>query len=374
MAHIDDVVNVIPLTGLNLSMTPSSKALASFGNVARSTAPADAMSQDSVFMLDNTFYRSRHLKSNHWSIVWSDLMMTMFILFIALYAYQLTQKGHNDYLSGKTPEVLGGTTTQALDLPTDRNGAFLPFVPITQGAPLVTAGTIRKVETVPRKALIPVEKGMNSLADTEESALKKDSQLVAGTGMSENTSSFTSATNNTTSASPERSQEKTTPLDVMYDLSQQVLTENNLKKFASINLIPDNTMRIILTGDLLFEPGKADLTKNARQSLLKVTAAIKNSPYMINVVGHTDNVPIKSKLYSSNWELSVARASRVVRFLIEENGMNSSQFEVSGYASFRQVKPNTTEENKALNRRVEIIISKKLPPAEPIISDNVPII
>jgi chemotaxis protein MotB len=129
-------------------------------------------------------------------------------------------------------------------------------------------------------------------------------------------------------------------------------------------------MRIILTGDLLFNTGKADLSQTAKQSLQKVAAAIKDTPYMINVVGHTDNLPMKSESFNTNWELSVARASRVARFLIEETGMNPSQFEVSGYSSFRPLKPNTSAENRAINRRVEIIISKKLPAAEQATSEN----
>ena len=81
----------------------------------------------------------------------------------------------------------------------------------------------------------------------------------------------------------------------------------------------------------------------------------KKTPYMINIVGHTDNIPMHSERYATNWELSVARASRVARFLIEELGMNPNQFVVSGYASHRPLQPNTDTRNRAANRRVEII-------------------
>ena len=82
---------------------------------------------------------------------------------------------------------------------------------------------------------------------------------------------------------------------------------------------------------------------------------------MINVVGHTDNVPMHSEKYATNWELSVARASIVARCLVEEMGMNPQQFVVSGYSSYRPIKPNTNARNRATNRKVEIIISKRLP-------------
>ena len=339
----------------------------------RVTPPAfipDNASQHVAFLLDDTFYRSRIPKSNHWSIVWSDLMMTMFILFLTMFAHQATQTESEDFLANKTPEVVGGTTTDAIDLPGSDNDTSLPFTPISQGAPLITSGTIKRVESVTGDAMTPKEEKRISRIDVFDLPPKTESQVSVTPPTDNTVLPSTPVSNSTPPLFPEVSQEKSVPLDAMYDLSQQVLTENNLKKFASIDLIPDTTMRIILTGDLLFNPGKADLSQTARQSLQKVATAIKNSPYMINVVGHTDNVPMSSEQYNTNWELSVARASRVARFLIEENNMNPNQFVVSGYSSFRPVKPNTNVENRAINRRVEIIISKKLPPAEPATSEN----
>lgn len=153
-------------------------------------------------------------------------------------------------------------------------------------------------------------------------------------------------------------------------MSKQALTENKLNDFASIDLVPDTTMRIILTGDLLFDTGQADLSESAKQSLRKIAAIIKKTPYMINVIGHTDSLPMHSARFATNWELSVVRASRVARFLIEEMGMNPLQFIVSGYGPYRPRRPNTNVANRAANRRVEIVISKRLPPAVKATPDN----
>ncbi len=156
----------------------------------------------------------------------------------------------------------------------------------------------------------------------------------------------------------------------IYTLSQKNLENTDMEKFAAIDLVPDKTVRIVLTGDLFFETGAADLSAPARESLKKITEVIRKTPYIINIVGHTDNIPMRSERYSTNWELSVARASRVARFLIEEMGMNPNQFVVSGYASYRPLQPNTDSRGRAANRRVEIIISKKLPPAAPATPEN----
>jgi chemotaxis protein MotB len=121
---------------------------------------------------------------------------------------------------------------------------------------------------------------------------------------------------------------------------------------------------------LLFNLGESELSGNARNSLHKIVEVIRDTPYMINVVGHTDNIPMRSTRFKSNWELSVARASTVARYLIEEIGMDPSQFVVSGYSSYRPIEPNITSENRAKNRRVEIIISKRLPDPLPATADN----
>jgi chemotaxis protein MotB len=149
--------------------------------------------------------------------------------------------------------------------------------------------------------------------------------------------------------------------DKIFSLSMDTIAQLGLDNFAAIDLVPDQTMRIILTGDLLFETGRAELSQSSKVSLLKIASVIREIPYMINVVGHTDNIPMHSEKYATNWELSVARASIVARFLVEEMNMNPQQFVVSGYSSFRPIRPNTNARNRAVNRRVEIIISKRLP-------------
>ncbi|MDD3814456.1 MAG: flagellar motor protein MotB [Desulfocapsaceae bacterium] len=329
------------------------------------TSPLDNKFRDMDFLVDDTFYRSRTPKAVHWSIAWSDLMMTMFILFLTMFVYQ---SAHEDFLVKKKPEIVGGSTTDAIDINNTDNNASLPFPPIQQGLPFITAGTIKKVETVTGEAMSPEEEKRLSRSDILEKAAKREPHTTIDIHDNQVLTSESKPVLPQDKPSPPgpdtaKTQIPAVPLDAIYDLSQQALDKNNLKKFASIDLIPDNTMRIILTGDLLFNTGKADLSKAAKESLQKIATAIKQTPFMINVIGHTDNLPMHSERFNTNWELSVARASRVARFLIEETNMNPNQFVVSGYSSFRPVKPNTNAENRASNRRVEIIISKKLPPA-----------
>jgi chemotaxis protein MotB len=345
---------------------------------------------NSVFLVDDAIFSSNMPRPTHWSVAWSDLMMTMFILFLVMFVYQTANQ---EFLQKKNPEIIGGDTTEALQT-LDSSGASFPFSPIHPGLPLMTAGKVKRVERVQEEiptfdAKAPIDQSTPSqkkeeefdpfatqspetMAESPKAAVPVESDekippRLAATAIPGPEEEVVSPLPLTTEQEPSPSADT---FQEMYALSKDALENSDLDKFASIDIIPDKTMRIILTGDLLFDLGLSDLSGDARQSLQKVAAVIQHTPYMINIVGHTDNVPMKSYRYSSNWELSVSRASTVARYLIDEMGMDPNQFVVSGYSAYRPVLPNTTAENRAKNRRVEIIISKRLPPPVPATTEN----
>jgi len=159
-------------------------------------------------------------------------------------------------------------------------------------------------------------------------------------------------------------------IPTLYDLSKKTLKTRRLKNFASVDLIEDKAVRIILTGDLLFDSGQAELKSEAKTKLSDIAPIIRDKPYLVNVVGHTDDVPIHSAPFPSNWELSVVRACAVARFFIEEMEIPPEKFYLSGHSHFQPVAPNTSEENRAANRRVEIIITKERPYGTPVTIGN----
>ncbi len=145
----------------------------------------------------------------------------------------------------------------------------------------------------------------------------------------------------------------------VYELSRGALDMSFLADVADVDLVDDETIRIVLTGDLLFAPGRTDLRGEARGVLGGLAAVLNRTDHMVEVMGHTDSVPYHSEQFPTNWELSVIRACKVARFLMEEMRIPGYRFIVSGQAYHRPVKPNTTAENRAANRRVEIILSKR---------------
>jgi chemotaxis protein MotB len=106
----------------------------------------------------------------------------------------------------------------------------------------------------------------------------------------------------------------------------------------------------------LFDPGSAELKSRAMEVLDLVAEELSNRPNHIRIEGHTDDAPIHTAVYPSNWELSSARATAVVRFYTENHTIQPDRISALGYGEFRPVVPNNSIENRATNRRVDIVI------------------
>jgi chemotaxis protein MotB len=119
-------------------------------------------------------------------------------------------------------------------------------------------------------------------------------------------------------------------------------------------------LSLTMVEKVLFDSGSADIKKDGKKVLERVGEILKQvKDRQINVEGHTDNVPISSRLrdkFPTNWELSTARATNVVRYLKEKVGLDPRLLVAGGFAEYRPVEPNDTEERKAKNRRIEIVL------------------
>ena len=123
----------------------------------------------------------------------------------------------------------------------------------------------------------------------------------------------------------------------------------------------DRGLVVTVLDRILFSSGKADLKESAKDSLDKVADILngKIRENMIYVEGHTDNDPIVRSGWKSNWELSMARASEVLHYFVDERSLNPKRIAATGYGEFHPVASNNTESGKLKNRRVEIVISPK---------------
>ena len=123
----------------------------------------------------------------------------------------------------------------------------------------------------------------------------------------------------------------------------------------------DGKVYVAMSDKLLFESGSAKVDKRGEQALSKLAGVlIKQTDIDVNIEGHTDSKPIKTVQFKDNWDLSVIRATSVVRILIEKYKVNSLQIYPSGRGEYMPVSTNESVEGRSKNRRTEIIISPKL--------------
>jgi chemotaxis protein MotB len=114
-----------------------------------------------------------------------------------------------------------------------------------------------------------------------------------------------------------------------------------------------------LSEHTLFESGVASIAPQALPLLEKMGALVAQTTYLIRIEGHTDDVPIHTAVFPSNWELSTARAVNVLRYLIEHHRIDSLRLSAEGFGEFQPLVANDTSENRAKNRRVEVIFIRQ---------------
>jgi len=121
----------------------------------------------------------------------------------------------------------------------------------------------------------------------------------------------------------------------------------------------DQELEMTLTDDVLFRLGVAEISPEGIILLRKIGELMDKSSLSLRVEGHTDNLPIHTEKYPSNWELSTARAVNVVRYLMKAYKIAPGRLTAAGYGEFQPLLPNDTPEHRAKNRRVKLVFLEK---------------
>lgn len=148
------------------------------------------------------------------------------------------------------------------------------------------------------------------------------------------------------------------PIDELKNDLNTLIEKYNYQNSISVERNERGLILHILD-DILFPSGSADLDESSQEVLSKLASIIKNLPNDIRVEGHTDNVPISSSIYPSNWHLSVARALNTAYYLIDSENLNPDKVAIVGYAEYQPIESNFTPFGRAKNRRVDIVITNK---------------
>ncbi|PIE71091.1 MAG: flagellar motor protein [Deltaproteobacteria bacterium] len=139
--------------------------------------------------------------------------------------------------------------------------------------------------------------------------------------------------------------------DIESDVKELIM----FNKLGGLVKVQENTDGVVITLSdvMLFPPGEAVMTRRGREVMADLAQVLAQFTYPLKIGGHTDNVPIHTARFASNWELSATRACEVVRFLIDHH-IDPRLMTAEGYGEFRPIASNTEGRGRAQNRRVEI--------------------
>jgi len=144
---------------------------------------------------------------------------------------------------------------------------------------------------------------------------------------------------------------------------QDYLIEAELDDFVDVD-ITRWKVTIVPLAPVLFASGKATLRAQGKELLARLAEFLEISDVRVRISGHTDDRPIRTERFPSNWELSSARATAVMRYFVEEHGASPSRFSAVGYGPYRPVADNSTPADRARNRRVEIEFIQRVDASE----------
>jgi len=151
----------------------------------------------------------------------------------------------------------------------------------------------------------------------------------------------------------------TTPSNNTEDIYEKVQTFIKTKKLQNTVVIKSDSRGVIiqLRANILFQSGKADVIEESKPVLDTINGLVSTFPNEIVIEGHTDNMPISNFEYKNNWQLSSARALKVLEYFVGIKGQtHAKRFKSVACGEYQPIVPNTNEVNRALNRRVNILI------------------
>jgi chemotaxis protein MotB len=251
---------------------------------------------------------------SHWAVPWADLMMVMMVMFAVMLATNLAERDVSElFKKDSNPQP-----KQHVQPPP-------PQSTLTQAVPQEDLRSKEKTPTEPKLGDQEQAQTAQSTAPTPKVTEKTDAGEI--------------------------------PIEDILRLSKNLVTEANLDDIDVV-LTDNQSIKVSVRGNLLFDLGKADLKPEAISFLRNLSKIIAANNYQIEVAGHTDNFPVSNPAYPTNWELSSARAARVARYLIQYGKLEPGRFTIIGHSYYKPTVANDSLANKAKNRRVEIIITR----------------
>ncbi|MBR4992848.1 MAG: flagellar motor protein MotB [Lachnospiraceae bacterium] len=279
-----------------------------------------------------------------WMATFSDLMNLLLCFFVLLFSMSSVD-------ANKWEEVVASMTS-----------AFSVF---NEGSTSIGDGTLIGMGTTQLSNLDEYFSSMGQSA-TDKGEDPRDTSDQSGEGKTEDPQNGEGKTENPNDGegSLEKQLEEANrkETETMLDSVSELTEIYNISGLLEVGMDPNGKyIELTINGSVLFDSGKAELKKECLPLLSKVGDILKvYAGHDVEVIGHTDNIPMKSSLYPNNDMLSSARAISAAHYLIEEKGVSVEHISWTGRGEYDPIDTNTTAEGRARNRRVEIRIYNSL--------------
>ncbi len=261
-----------------------------------------------------------HINHERWLISYADFITLLFAFFVVMYS--ISQVNDSKY------RVLSDTFVEAFNQPTDSQTNAEPSEQLNPS----------------NDAITPID--MGKTAQSTKGELEVPS-VVADQG--ENTQATSSAAAEPVTTTDELSQIS----DLVTEKFSQLINDQMIQVSSN-----ELWLQIELKDSILFSSGSADTSDQAQKIFDEIATILKNYSNPVQVEGFTDNIPINSAKYPTNWELSSARASAIVKYLATK-GVSPERLSAVGYGEYQPVASNATEVGRSQNRRVAIMVAKR---------------
>ena len=260
-----------------------------------------------------------HINHERWLISYADFITLLFAFFVVMYS--ISQVNVSKY------RVLSDTFIEAFNQPTDSQTNAEPSEQLNPSNDVITPIDMGKT------AQNTADQIPNVIADQDPSAQTLSSAA--------------------TSAEAVTSDELSQISDLVTEKFSQLINDQMIQVSSN-----ELWLQIELKDSILFGSGSADASEQAQKIFDEIAVILKSYSNPVQVEGFTDNIPIKSPKYPTNWELSTARASTIVKYLAAK-GVSPERLSAVGYGEYQPVASNETDAGRAQNRRVAIMVAKR---------------
>ena len=272
-----------------------------------------------------------HTKHDRWMISYADMLTLLFVLFVVLFAMSNLDKAKYERLAAALASSFGSRSPVFTGQPTTLSGAGSDLTLVSSDAGIAPdlAETVRRSMDLPSEAR----------------------QRVATVGSD-------------TKRAPANAREVVLEVRNFRDIQRRItsaLKRAGLEDNVRFAIDQRGLIVTVVTSDIVFEGDRADLLPAGRTILDAIVPVLRPLPNSIQVDGHTNQLPVPTRYYPTEWELSTARASTVVRYLAS-HGIERERLSAAGYADTRPLIPPEDPRSVTMNRRVDIVVLSTLPP------------